>query len=97
MDWLGLLALKSKAEKLSLQTTPEEAIALLEPFGFTDIAVVEQVLKAARAVSDDPEATITEFVQGGGLAKLLAPNSAKVEDSAIECPHCNQVIFMTLT
>jgi len=97
MDFLTLMSLKGKAEKLSLSMTSDDALALLEPLGFNDRTVVDGVLSAARTVATDPMQTVSQFVQDGGLVRLLAGQKSKPEDAAIECPHCNQVIFMTLT
>lgn len=97
MDFFTLMSLKGKAEKLSISMTPDDALALLEPLGFSDRGVVESVLSAARMVATDPMQTVSQFVSDGGLARLLAGQKSKPEDAAIECPHCNQVIFMTLS
>lgn len=97
MDFLQLLSLKKHAERLSLTSDVGEIAGLLAPFGFSDEKTIANVMLAAQAVSADPTETISSFVQGGGLARILAGKTEKPEDSAIECPHCNQVIFLSLS
>jgi hypothetical protein len=97
MNLFDIMSLKGHAEKLTLTASSDDVLKLLSPFGFTDKGAVDGVMMAARAISNNPEQSIASFVQDGGLVKLMSGQNKKDEDAAIECPHCNQVIFLTLT
>jgi len=94
-------ALLSKASKVTLQSSAEEIVAELEPFGFNDVALVDQVMKAARLVATDPTQSIQAWIQDGGLLRLIAGvkpgDAASSEQVPIQCPHCTGIMFLEVS
>jgi len=95
MGLVELLQLKGLADKMTVSSDPSEFIKIAESLGSKDPALVTSIATAVRATSRNPEETITEWFQGGGLARLLAGQKAKEEEEIVlQFPHCSKMLFL---
>jgi len=95
MGLVELLQLKGTADKMSVSSDPSEFIKIAESLGSKDPALPTLIAKAIKATARNPEETITEWFQGGGLARLLAGQKAEEEEeSVLQCPHCRKILFL---
>lgn len=95
MNFFDLMALKAKADNLTIDSPVEDLVHVFKIFGVDDKDLISQVMAAAKAVTNDPTQSILSFIEDGSLIRLIAgEKTPPPECELMQCPHCNEIIVL---
>lgn len=93
MELMRLMKVASSLGGLTLSSDPSEFKGIFDLLGL-DEAMGGQFLQLARLQADDQQQLFMSFLESGGLWKILASPSARIEHNPVldQCPHCSEMI-----
>lgn len=96
-----LLELRTMYRKLRIDSDITDLLPLVQQFTGVEIdhEFVANLQRRIIGVAHDPRATVEEWVNNGGLMRLLASggsdNPVEYAESTVICPHCEGPIILT--
>jgi hypothetical protein len=95
MEMMQLLALGAKLKGLSVNAPIGEFKEIFALLGI-DNTVGKRLLSMIKLQASSPDQLFTEFMQGGGLVRVLSSPGTRVENPSdvLQCPHCQELIVL---
>lgn len=94
MKWYLLPSLMESMKNVSLSSSIKEFDPLVEFIGREHEEQVIGFLAAAKIVATNPDDSLSQFIQDGGLTRMLAgQKAAEPVEQVLECPTCKAIIF----